>query len=335
MKKISFVTFMFFAVLTGFMSSCNNDDDDPEPVTPDQCASSTFPPNTGTATVSFVNFTTDNNADGIIDVNAAAGDYLSIAVQINKGSGTRPQKLRVYQTDCANVLGTNLAFPGQPKTEDQDKTFDLANTDQQVRTVLYLVPTGAATLYLNFEVDESNSKYTYKRIKLNISGSGTVDSYTGIQLGGNTNPLASRMSSSTGYVYKACETEHNIGYIDITYAVSGTPTSYISSNPARFVAPIGLTTTTASGCEETVNTNGGNPTYFKVNTTVNFDAITDAELSALTVSSSNNQYAEVNAVGDVFEFLTTNGRKGLIKVTAIDQLDNPAGSITISVKVQR
>src|SRR5690349_18559006 len=101
--KNSFILFFLCLFLSaGFLTSCGGDDD-PEP---DDCATSTFPPSTGTATVNFKNFSNDPNTDGIIDVNTAAGDYLSIAVEVNKGSGNRPQKLRVYSTSCANQKGT-------------------------------------------------------------------------------------------------------------------------------------------------------------------------------------------------------------------------------------
>lgn len=336
MKRFSLLFFLSAFALTLVITSCNNDEE--EDPSPDACQAATFPPSTGAATVNFKNFSSDPNADGIIDVSAAAGDFLSIATEIIKGNN-RPQKLRVYQTDCPNQRGTLVSFEGQPKTEDQGKTIDLTNTDDpQVRTLLYEVPAGFSSLYLNFEVDESGGNYTYKRMRLNISGSGVIDSHMGIVLGGNTNANASRMSSATGIAYKACETEPNIQYIDITYAVStgATSTSYLASNPARFVAPINLSASTVTCGDETFSTAGGSPTYFRPHASpANFDAANDLYLENLTVSNANTQYVQVTGVGEVFEFLTSNGRKGLIKVTEVNNLNNPAGSITVSVKSQR
>lgn len=344
MRKLNYLFFLLAVPAMLTMTGCGSDDE----TTPEPCESATFPSTSGTATVAIKNFTTDNNSDGIIDVSARAGDFLSFAVEITKGDN-RPQKLRVYQTDCINQLGDLVSFSGQPSTEDGGKRIDLRNTDDaQLRTLLYTVPTGFSTLYLNFEVDESGDKFTYKRVKLNISGSGIVDSYSNITLGGNSSSNASRLSASTGQTFTSCETATNIDYIDITYGNSlSTAKSFLTSNPARFSdfpsSPIGSNATTATkaggakcGDEEDTeySVRGGKATYFKAYSGSNFNTITDAELSNVDVSTSDNQFVAVTTTPSVFAFLTSDGRKGLIRVNS-GTLDDVNGSINVDVKVQR
>jgi hypothetical protein len=209
----------------------------------------------------------------------------------------------------------------------------LRNTDEpQVRQFTYTVPAGFSTLYLNIEIDESGKTYTYKRVKLAISGSGIVDSWTGITLGAQSNAAASRMSSGTGQLYTACNAAANIEYVDITYA-SNTD-GYLCSNPARFLSPIGLTNANPScGDDGSLPTNGGSATYFKAYTGSDFATITDAQLTALTVANTNNQYISFSATGGVYEFLNAKGKKGLIKVSSYTA--GNSGSVTVDVKVQR
>jgi hypothetical protein len=332
MKKVFKYASMFLMAATVALYSCKKSDD-PEPA---DCSAATYPSTSGSATVQFLNSNiSDSDANGIEDVAAAAGNYLSLSVSVTKGNN-RPQKLRVYQSDCINKKGDQVKFPGQPGVTS-DGTIDLRNTDDaQVRTIGYSVPSGYSKLYLTFEVDESSNKYTYKRLELKISGSGVIDSWTGVVLGAQGNAAASRLVSATGQTFTACDAAANIEYIDVTYVASGSPTikSYLSSNPARFQAPLSLSASSAScGEDGTLQTDGGRATYFRASTE-DFDAATNATLNGLAVSSSNNQYVEITALNTVYEFLNSDGKKGLIKVTG-GTLGNTSESVTISVKVQR
>ena len=333
MKKLAYYFSAALLSATVLFTACNKKKDDPAPA---DCSTSVYPSTSGTASVAFLNNNiSDTDGDGIVDIAASAGNYLSLSASVTKGTN-RPQKLRVYQSDCVNLKGTQVAFPGQSGVTS-DGTIDLRNTDEvQIRTIAYTVPSGYSSLYLTFEVDESGSKYTYKRLHLKISGSGVIDTWTGVSLGAQLNTLASRLVSGTGQTFIACDAAANIEYIDVTYAASGSPTvkSYLCSNPARFVAPISLLSSSAScGEDGTLSTDGGRSTYFKASS-ANFDAATNADLTALTVSSSNTQYVEITGLNTVYEFLNSDGKKGLIKVTA-GTLGTTNGSVTLSVKVQR
>ncbi len=331
MKKVAYLFSATALVALTMLSSCKKDD--PEPT--QDCANQTFPSNTGSASVSILNYT--NTSSGFTVIDANAGDNLSIALEIVKGTN-RPQKVRIYQTDCQNAVGDIVSLSGQPGAEDGGTRLDLRNTDEaQVRQFLYTVPTGMSTIYLNIEIDESGNTYTYKRVKLNVSGSGIIDTWTGIALGGNSSTTASRLSTGTGQTYDACDAAANMEYIDITYAVNTTAPypSYLCSNPARFLTPVGLGASTAScGEDGTLSTAGGTATYFKAHAAGDFETIDDAGLAALTVSNSNNQYIEITAINTTYEFLNSKGKKGLIRVTG-GTLNNTTTNISVNVKVQR
>jgi hypothetical protein len=66
--------------------------------------------------------------------------------------------------------------------------------------------------------------------------------------------------------------------------------------------------------------------------TVNFDKATGIDLTALTISSSSTQEVLITN-GGVYEFLTTSGKMGLIKVTSLTNTAGSPGTATVSVKV--
>ncbi len=335
MKKVSYYLSLAAVASMVALSGCNNTDPDPDPDPTTTCADLVYPTATGDADIQVLNF-----ASSTIEVEA--GNVLALAVQATKGSN-RTQKLRLWASDCENSLGTEVDLTGQPKGGKNG--IDLRNTDDpQVRNVNYTVPTGMNPIYLTIETDESGGNVNYKQLTLNVTGSGIVDTWSSIDLGGNTNSLPSRMASGTGQTYVACDAAENIQYIDITYAV-GTASpydSYLCSNPARFLSPIGLTVSNATGCDAddptgTTPTDGGNKSHFKTST-MDFATATNDSLTGLSVSASDPEYVVISAVGDVFEFMSEDGRKGLIKVDAEDAtygLMDGRGSITVSVKIQR
>jgi hypothetical protein len=190
---------------------------------------------------------------------------------------------------------------------------------------------------LNLEIDESGGALTYSRVKINVSGSGIIDTWSNVSLGGNSSSTASRLSSGTGQTYAACDAAANMDYIDITYAVAtASPyNSYLCSNPARFLSPISLASSSAScGDDGTLSTAGGKATYFKAHAASDYSTATDATLSALTVANTDNQYVQITSVPSTFEFLNSNGKKGLIYVSS-GTLNNTTTDIVVSVKVQR
>lgn len=335
MNKL-FHLFMVTALASAVLFTSCKKEEEPEPDPTQTCADFTFPDATGDAAIALKNFSSST-------IQVEAGNILALAIEVTKVS-SRPKKLRLFESDCENQLGTEIDLSDQPKGGKNG--IDLRNTDDaQIRNVNYTVPTGIAPIYLTIQIDEGGGNTNYKRLTLNVSGSGLVDLHEGIVLGANANALPSRMNSNTGLTYASCNAAENIEYIDITYRVNTTAPypMYLCSNPARFQSPVGSSTdpATATGCDSdnptaTSPTNGGQASYFAAYSgTLDPASAADADLEALTVSTSSLQYIEATAVGNIFEFMNPDGKKGLIEVTAIDQPNSTLGTITVSVVVQR
>lgn len=312
MKKRAFfkVALLAFASV-GFLAGCGSETEDPI---------AELPAATGTVDIKFLNFP----GSGDVTTTAAAGDVLAVAVEVIKSTGgNRPQKLRVYETTTKNTRGTQVGT-----------TIDLRNTDEaQIKNINYTVPSSGNTVYLYFEVDESSSAFSRKLLTINISGTAGVSSYPNLTLGAQNNAAPSRVASSTGILYKACDAAVNMNDIDITYAAMGTlATPTILSNPERKVQGL---STTATGCGDNApsNTEGGpNTVFIKAPSTESFDNATDATLSALTFVGAQESIAI--AKGNVYAFKTEDGRNGLIRVEDVST-GGISGTIRISVKVQR
>lgn len=307
MKRISSYLFSLLAFASlSLLTSCG---EDVEPT-------AELPAATGTVQINFLNYP----GTGDVTINAAAGDVLAVAVEVQKtAGGNRPQKLRVYETMTKNTRGTQVG-----------SDIDLRNTDDaQIKNVNYTVPTGSGPVYLYFEVDESASAFSRKMMTINIGGTAGVSSYSNLTLGAQTNAAPSRISSATGQLYKACDAAANMSDIDITYAYIGTAAT-ILSNPEREVKGL---STQATGCGDDApsNTSGGPNTVFVKTTTADFNNATDATLTALTFTGAPESVAV--AKNDVIAFRTEDGRNGLIRVD--DLTAGVAGTIRISVKVQR
>lgn len=341
MKRVSlFAKVAFLAASTLFLASCTGEEVDGPGLSNGQaaCDSAVFPTSTGNATVDLQNF--DENA--VIMV--SAGSELTLALEVTRGDN-RAQKIRLWESDCPNLLGAEVDLSDQPKGGRNG--IDLRRTDDvQVRNVIYEVPaSGFSDIFLTIEIDEAGGLVTYKKLRLSVSGSGILDTWSNVLLGGNTNANASRMSSGTGQTYTACNAAANIEYIDLTYAVSleAGNKNYICSNPARFESPVGLgRATVVCGEDGTLPTDGGLATYFAMApATVDFNTVTNAEISALSITNTNNQYMEVTSVGQVFAFLNTSAaggttKKGLVRIESITPGSTATnGTITVSVKVQR
>jgi hypothetical protein len=329
MKKISLFYSLLFIASVSFLGSCGNKDDEaPQPSTPDECAQAEFPATTGTAIVNIKNF-----SNGV--VNAAAGELVTFAVEVTKDAN-RPQKLKAYQTDCKNALGEPVTFPeGQSASEQNNTRFDLRNTSTQVRNIIYSVPSGMSTIYLNFAVEESGNTVTYKRITINVSGSGVLDVWKGLKIVAQspTSSLPSRASTNTGQTYVACDAASNLSSIDITLLENGGKT-YILSNPKRFEAPFNRPTTGLTTCNDDGTTTpivGGPKVYFTP-TSLGLSA-TDADLSG--IAQSTDQFIEVTGAGQAIGFVKEDGRKGVIIVTAASDLGTVESTVTFDVIVQR
>ncbi len=324
MKKLSY---LLLAFVVAFITSCA--------VTPDvqpTTVDNTLPVANGGLDISF----TDATINSTGSVVAASGDNVNVSLLIKKTAlGGKPRIMRVYVSDKANYRATGAT----PLFE-----IKLKNKDEQTQTIDYTVSPTSGKVYIHFDVydntstsddvTKSGNNVTRKTLVVNVSADGQVASWPSILLGAQLNAAGSRVSTATGDVYKVCDLDSNMKYVDVTYAVVGaTAKPTLMSNPARSASfGLGTTAGAATDCAGSY-TGGGSATYFVAASSADFTNATDATLAALAVTSAAPQSITVTS-GGIYAFLNGRGKKGLIKVTSIPDATT-SGTITFDVKVQK
>jgi hypothetical protein len=154
---------------------------------------------------------------------------------------------------------------------------------------------------------------------LKVVAAATPNKYSNITLGAQNNSGASYFDFVTGSVIGQAAASTSGTSVSYSFAGIGTTTAV-----ATLIAPA---VRIAQGLSKT--SVGKEDCYFLKNTTIAFGTATAAQITALTVSTSSPESITVSQ-GDVVEFLTAKGTKGLIHVTSVTNgLD---GSITFDVK---
>ena len=175
--------------------------------------------------------------------------------------------------------------------------------------------------------DMSASQSVVITVDASMAG-GPIDTYTAILMGAQSNvDIGSFLDAETGEVYLIGPATNNQSIIDVVYY-------YGSQNLATLTAPDDATVGGGAGnlslCESWTTKNG---TRFGTAslTATEFDDVSNDILILAETGISNSKMTQL-AVGNVLSFVTVNGKKGLIKVSAITT--GTAGSITLDVKVQ-
>jgi len=120
-----------------------------------------------------------------------------------------------------------------------------------------------------------------------------------------------------GYFYDGSTSEASV------YSTSGYPMSQVDI--------VTISNAEKGADEEAITAADLKKTYFKKNTTINFETATIADIEGLTVSDLDPQKIVGLANGDVLEFLSASGRKGLIKVASITPGAGVVGKIILNV----
>jgi hypothetical protein len=314
MKKLSY---LFLAIIAVYITACGITPD-VQPATEDL----TLPVADGKLDITF----SDTKLNTDASVVAASGDNVNVSLVIKKTpTGEKPRIMRVFVSDKANYRGKS----DQPLFE-----IKLKNRDEQTQTIDFTVSATTGKTYLHFDVYDNSEKVTRKTLIINISADAQIASWPGIVLGAQTNALGSRVASATGDIYTVCDLDSNIKYVDLTYAAFGSPTikATLLSNPERQKLGFSTTIPASNPICGGGSTAGGTPTYFTVApSTVDFATVTDAILNGLTISETSQNI--VVEVGKVYAFLNGRKKKGLVKITALDE--GVAGKITFDIKVQK
>lgn len=315
MKK-QFFNYAFYLVTAFALYACG-DLSIPDPIAPQEV----LPAATGTLDVSFTNL---DNTTNPIQVNAKKGDVIVASVLVKKvADGGIPKALEVYGALSSDVRGTRIF-----------DAIDLKNRAEQTKTFEYTVSSETGKVYLYVEVLDRDNRITRRTIIVNLVTEEQTTRFKDITLGGQLNAVGSRVSSSTGDVYKVCDLQANMEFVDITYAVDKTtnkPTFY--SNPERAIAGFSTTvpaTNTECGGE---STGGGSPTYFiEAPNSILFSAATNAELQSLAITNMSPQRIELQA-GKIIGFLNAKGKKGLIIIHEI--VGSAEGTVRFDIVVQK
>lgn len=173
---------------------------------------------------------------------------------------------------------------------------------------------------------DKDDQVSSKSIEITSSGA-ALSSFTAVLMGAQSNlTTGSYLDAETGEVYLQSGAESNSGLIDMVYYFG-------STNEATLTAPDDVTVNGGAGnLSLCAGFSTKNATRFGASSlsSTEFDAATSADVADISVSNSKMiQLAQ----GDVIEFETDGGKKGLIKVASIST--GTSGSITIDVKIEQ
>jgi len=235
--------------------------------------------------------------------------------------------------DSASVsVGDSLTIEFTATADNALKTVEITNSSAAVVksfdaslakfTVKIAAPATAGTEKYNITVTDKKDLTTTRTLSITVKAAApALVTYTGKALGAQSATPGSYFDVATGTVVSQANATAATT-VSYSYAAVGTTTA-VSTLLAPAVRIANGLTKTSAGLEHC---------YFAKNTTLTFSTVTAAQIAALTVSATSPESITV-AQGDVIEFLTATGKKGLISVTSVTA--GTAGVITIDVKVQQ
>lgn len=188
-----------------------------------------------------------------------------------------------------------------------------------------------------FTITESTGSSLMKTFNITTeSTTGPIYTYDQRILGGQQNPTGPAFSSANGEVYDLASGKINAASVDWLYYFGTVSSATITSpddNDATKIFTDGGTVEDP-GPNALLTWSVRNATRFiLINDTINWDAIQDdSELITLSQGASESAVRELQA-GFYVAFITSQGKRGLIRINAINQEED--GTIDISVKVQQ
>lgn len=264
------------------------------------------------------------------------GDAIGPSLQITSGEDVEAVAGSVtiaWRADAGDAkLATITIKEGNAVVNDGTTTWDAveipnASNETYVGSVT-LVVTKETTFTI--VVADKDGLTESKNVHVTVaSGGAEISSFTAVLMGAQSATTGSSLDAEAGTVYKLADAKTNASKVDIMYY-------YGATNLATFAAPNDATVngTGAGSFDWTSTWSVQNATKFGVSTmtATAFDAITDDSaltgITGLTASKLTNL-----SIGNVLEFTTVGGKKGVLKVSAITT--GASGSITIDVKVQK
>ncbi|NOZ45690.1 MAG: hypothetical protein GXO79_02805 [Chlorobi bacterium] len=211
-----------------------------------------------------------------------------------------------------------------------DTLFDKGKHTASINYI-YAVPSSAAagtahTITWTAEDVDGLTSTTTATINI-IAGAGSINTYTTVLLGADQNANAgSFYATATNTVYTVSEAMTNQDNVDFIYYYGSTNGSTVAAPNDAGVAQFNV--------YSLANWTTKNATKFKATSvsTSDFDAMTDDATIVTEADGASETSATQLSSGNVFAFVTTAGKKGLVKVGAITT--GRDGDITLTVKVQ-
>ncbi len=206
------------------------------------------------------------------------------------------------------------------------KTGDITTPDDMNYDFRFDIDGLTESCSVKIEATDKENQTSSKSVQVDVASGAEINEFTAVLMGAQGSTTGSALNAQTGIVSKLADAV--AADIDILYY-------YGSTNKATLVAPNDETVTGGSGdFSWTANWGTQNPTKFGMSSLSagEFDAIDDdtelAAISGLSASKVTNL-----GVDDVVDFITADGKKGALKVTALTAASD--GTITINVKIQK
>jgi hypothetical protein len=263
-----------------------------------------------TPTITFIGGT------GYTSANATVAPSTTIKVGINAAKGPDGANLKQYKIE--RVFNNNVTLVFDTNT---------ISSENYTKTAMITTKSVAGTEKFKFTIYDKDGNTAEIEFDITTTSPvtyGAIHSWTGKVLGDQYQIPGSWLASATGTVYTSSTATGHITEIDIFYRkiASATTEAFVSYADCQTVdsnAPAPLS--------------GATTTHFDVSTisATTFDLLTNDSLIK-DIPTLTPLYVNVTS-GGVYSFINSAGKKGLIKVTALDA--TASGSITFNVKVQQ
>lgn len=210
---------------------------------------------------------------------------------------------------------------------------DITTTDDENYNFRITVSSITEETTIRIEATDKEDQVAKKNIVIKVTGTPAAPNlkaeFTAILLGAQQNAEPSCLDVNTGVRYSISDnnTANNSAVIDILYY-------YGTQNNATLAAPNdpsvnGTGTNSFNWTGEGTGWNVQNATKFAISS-LDYSTVTKEQINDITGLSAS--LAKTLALGNVVAFQTSEGKKGLLKVTAL--VTGATGTITIAVKIQ-
>jgi len=301
MKKRLSIVFGLLAAGMLMFTSCSDDSTEPGDINP----SMTFVGGTGYTSgdvtlTTGTEFTVGINAFSSTESNAKLTNF-----KVTRVFGNKPEVV-LDSTFNKDLFSIDMIFNANAEVGTENFIFLITDKDGKTKELSFVVTTEAEIVY------------------------GPINTFSMKILGAQGTTTGSSFASIDGSVYNLADAKANAAKIDWLYFNFGTYHATLAAPDDAAAATV--FTNPDNGLQEWAVKN---PTRFKkVTDAIDWDNINDdAVIVAQTASGVTLTKVDNLAASDVLAFITSTGKKGLIKVNSIS--GTTAGTITISVKVQQ